>query len=304
MREALVALAGLRDTLHRYNLNINDAKTKVMPGIEPLNEVWAQDLRFESRRLRGYPKPIEDIVLFLNKALGIARELGSDSPVKIALRTMDQIRAYSRLDWDTIEPYLQRTLFHHPHCIDYVALLVVKRVALDRDIDREGWGKAACDLLMRHLPLNHHHEVVWLSWLMLSARLEIADDLVADLSANENAHIRALVIAAHIDGRIKRRPPIKLGSKLATTDSNWLVNLVAKATGYSGASFSGQLSAEFDHLAKKKVKLIDFKAHMKAAQETTAHAISRTRYGYDSDDDDSDYDYDYSFRRHLDDDDC
>jgi hypothetical protein len=61
---------------------------------------------------------------------------------------------------------------------------------------------------------------------------------------------------------------------------------VAKARGYSGAAFSGGLSAEFQHLAAKRVRLIDFKAHMKTMQEAHVKAISRTRYGYDSDDDD------------------
>lgn len=228
--EALVALSALRDTLQRYSLNINDAKTKIMTGVEPLNEIWAQDLRADSRRLRKiYFPDTEDIILFINKALEVAKTLKSDSPVKIALRTMDQIRAYQSTSWETVEPYLQRMIYHHPHCIDYISLLVVKRFAREQPIDKEGWKRAAYDLLKRHLALNHHHEIVWLVWLLVSTEIEINDQLSDELSSNDNAHIRSLIVAAYIDGHIARKPPISLGAKLPTTDRNWLVNLVAKS---------------------------------------------------------------------------
>ena len=293
--DSSVVLSALRDTLQRYGLNINDAKTKTIDGVEPLNELWAQDLRFDSRRLSTrYPRATtDDIILFINKALSLAKELKSDSPVKIALRTMDQIKAYEGEPWENVEPYLQRIVFHHSHCIDYAALLVVKRVALKQKIDRNGWSKTCYDLLKRNLARNHHHEVVWLSWLLLSANLEISDQLASELSANDNAHVRALVVAAYADGRLARKPPISLGSNLPTTDKNWLLNLVAKATGYSRANFSGSLSEEFDHLSKKEIKLIDFDKHMTAVRKAQVRAISRTRYGYDSDDPDYDEEYDF-----------
>jgi hypothetical protein len=198
---------------------------------------------------------------------------------------MDQIRAYRTDQWEVIEPYLQRITYHHSHCIDYVALLVAKRVAIQKDIDEAGWTSACHDLLRRHLAFNHHHEIVWISWLLLSCKLEIPENLVETLSKNDNAHIRSLLIAGWAQGRLTVRPRLGLGGKLATTDANWLTNLVARATGYSRASFSGDLSEEFEHLAKKKVILIDFDAHQKAAAHRQVQAISRTRYGYDSDDD-------------------
>lgn len=101
-----------------------------------------------------------------------------------------------------------------------------------------------------------------------------------------------MVVAAYAESMISHRPPIKLGNKLATTDEHWLLNLVAKAQGYSGAPFSGSLSEEFQHLADKRVRLIDFKSHMKSMQKPSTKAISLTRYGYDSDSDEDEDDDD------------
>ncbi len=157
--EALAALSFLRDILQRYSLHINDAKTKTMAGVEPLNDLWAQTLRKEARSISVWANGVDDLILFYDRSLAQAKELHSDSPVKIALRTFDQKSIYSSPLWKTMEPYLQRTLFHHPHCIDYIVLLVVKRIAIGRDIDTEGWSGASYDLIKRHLLLNHHHEV-------------------------------------------------------------------------------------------------------------------------------------------------
>ncbi|QXT34843.1 RNA-directed DNA polymerase [Sphingomonas sanguinis] len=283
--EALVALSTLRDTLQRYSLNVNDGKTYVMRGVEPLNEIWAQELRQNARGMGGWlgDPDTEDLVLFVNKALQIAREIKSDSPVKIALRTLDQIRSYGGPDWDTIEPYLQRIMFHHPHAIDYVALLVVKRVADGGAIDRDGWREASYNLIHRHLAFNHHHEVVWLLWLLFTAELEVTEQLATACCGNPNAHIRALIVAAHGAKRLARKPPIRFrAAKLASNDGDWLLNLVARSTGFTGMAFGGTLAEEMEHLASRRVKLIDFKAHVSAVRGGRADAISRTRYGYDS----------------------
>lgn len=48
---ALATLSVLRDKLQRYSLHINDAKTKTMLSTEPLNDIWAQSLRRESREV-------------------------------------------------------------------------------------------------------------------------------------------------------------------------------------------------------------------------------------------------------------
>lgn len=288
--DALVVLSALREILQRYNLNINDTKTKILSGLDPLNEVWAQDLRQQSRRLRDYGGgKIEDILLFLSRALELSMVQKSDSATKIALRTLDQLHVYRKESWGVIEPYLQRVMHHHAHSIDYVALLVAKRVAIGKGIDREGWKNASYDLLRRHLAFNHHHEIVWLLWLLLCCGIEITEQLSGELCKNRNGHILALVIGAFADGRIAKRPAIRLGNKLQTTDDQWLTNLVARATGFSRAAFSGPLADEFNHLAGKSVKLVDIQAHIEAVKPSGKSAISRTRYGYDSDDDDDDW---------------
>lgn len=284
--DSTAALSVLREKLQRYSLHINDVKTKTMAGVEPLNEVWAQSLRKDARALRyTYVDRESDYVLIINRSLALSNEIGSDSPLKIALRALDQVSIYQSSSWSIIEPYLQRLMYHHPHCVDYASLLVAKRVALGSQIDRDGWSDVCHELIARHLPFNHHHEVLWFLWILVSAGLELRPALVESLANNSNAHIKAFLLAAFIDGHISQRPKIGLPAKLPTTDDQWLVNLVARSSEFSKAPFSGALTEEFDHLSAKGVRLIDFKAHMNDVRRHSVQAISRTRYGYDSDDD-------------------
>jgi hypothetical protein len=283
---AMAVLSTLREKLQRYSLNINDSKTKIISGLEPLNEVWAQDLRKEAHTLNGWGmSDIENTLLFINRSLELADALKTSSPIKIALRTLDQIRIYRSAYWDVVEPYLQRIIFHHGHCIDYVALLLAKRIAINEPIDKLGWEKSAIDLINRHLAFNHHHEVIWLIWLLFCCKTDFPTELVNSLLANQNAHIRSLIVAGYAEGLISKKPKLRLGGKLHSADQNWLLNLVARSTGYSKASFSGSMASEFEHLAQKKVVLIDIKSHLTNLSKRSVHAISRTRYGYDSDDD-------------------
>jgi hypothetical protein len=201
--DGLIVLSALRDILQRYGLNINDSKTRILSGLDPLNELWAQELRRDARRLNSPLIGSDEVIILITKAIDLAKIVGSESPIKIALRGLDQTRAYSRAWWDVIEPYLQRIAFHYSHSLDYICLLVVKRHSIQEDIDRAGWSSTVASLIRRHLAFNHHHEIVWLLWLAFSCGLEVAQDLIDEVSGNDNAHIRALLVQAFVDGKLR-----------------------------------------------------------------------------------------------------
>lgn len=299
--DALIVLSRFREVLQKFELQINDTKTRIFSSLEPINDLWAQGLR----RLAPSSSFDTSTEYFLDRAVQISSEMRTSSPLKIALRSLDQIKSYrNSQSWQNTEPFLQRICFHHPHCIDYVALLVVKRFAIEEAIDVHGWTQTCASLLERHIALNHHHEILWLLWLMLACRLPLSVDLCAALARVPNAHITALLSFAFVDGRITRRPVIKFGNRLSTSDTAWLSNLVARCSGFTRASFGGDYSAEFEHFAGRNLSLIDIQGYVDTQAGSTKAAISRTRYGYDDreedvlipawmDDDDDDDDIEF-----------
>jgi len=298
--DALIVLSRFREVLQKFELQINDAKTKIFSSLEPINDIWAQSLR----RLAPSDRYDTNIQYFLDRAIQISSEMRTSSPIKIALRSLDQIKLYRTFSlWGDTEPFLQRVCFHHPHCIDYVALLVVKRFAIEGDIDTDGWSQTCSSLLERHIALNHHHEIIWLLWLMLACRLEVSEDLCTALIRVHNSHVAALLSFAFVDGRISRKPALKFTNKLSSTDSSWLSNLVARCSGFTKAKFSGDYSEEFEHFATRRLSLVNIQSYVDLQEVSNTSAISRTRYGYDDHEDHEDDDDDDSTPDWLDDDD-
>lgn len=287
--DATVVLSHLRDILQNYELQINDAKTKILCGLDSVDDVWAQDLRainmgaFHSENF-GYA---------LDKAHDYAKKTGSQSPVKLVLRRLDVSRSYLNDSWETLESKLQRVLFHYSHCTDYVCLLLAKRFAIGRDVDIDSWSEAINLLLDRNVRFNHHHEISWLLWIAMVCRLKLNANVVTTLSSIRNSHIKALLIAGFVKGKLDVDPKIRLGAKLSTTDTNWLHNLVGRSLNYSSAPFSGEYKLEFEHLANKRVNLIDFDKHIRQMSESGTVAISSSKYGYDSEDENEDEDFDW-----------
>lgn len=275
--DASVVLSVLRDVLQTYELQINDTKTQVISGLEAFDDVWAQELRAISLGSRSgkYSYAID-------KAHEVAKLVKSQSPVKLILRRLDNEKCYESGSWENIEAILQRILWHYEHCTDYVCLLLAKRFARQQSYNLQDWSETVSMLIKKHLTFNQHHEMAWLLWTAFVCDLQLDEELISQVSKTQNSHLLALIIAAYQKGKLSRKPPIRLGGNLSTSDSNWLHNLVGKSLGYSKAPFSGQFADEFEHLAGKNVELINFDKHIASVSQPSAAAISSSKYGYDA----------------------
>ncbi|MER9411603.1 RNA-directed DNA polymerase [Mesorhizobium sp. M0589] len=286
--DGLVVLSKLREILAQYELQLNDTKTRIYGSLEPINDLWAQQIRKNLSELRSWDLRVEQMEFALDSSFDLARRIASDSPVKMVLRSLDQLKIYSSESWGFVESYLQRILHYHPHAIDYVCLIVVKRNSIDEGIDFTGWGKVANYLIEKHIPFNNHHEIIWLMWMMLCCELDFSDRLVMALEKVDNAHVQALLVQAFLDGRVDTRPKIRFTKRLPSTNDKWLLNLVARSGGFTKASFGGDMAAEFEHLASRKIRLVDIDGYVKFLAKAQTKAISRTRYGYDDEEQDGD----------------
>ncbi|MBY6088960.1 RNA-directed DNA polymerase [Maritimibacter alkaliphilus] len=287
--DAQSVLSHLREVLATYELNLNDQKTKIHSSLDPINDLWAQRLR-DHVELGWFGLSHEKIERAVSEAVDSAKKTGSDSPIKILIRAFDEWELYSSEYWDFVEQNLLRIVQKHPHALDYACLIVAKRAALGLQVDKNGWLSVAEIVVGRSLALNHHHETLWLVWLLIVCGIRMPMSMEDELAKSRNAHIRALVVQAHIDGVITRKPKLALGSGLSSADENWLVNLVARSQDFSKARFSDCYAEEFEFLADRNINLIYFNQHIENIQAEGRRAISRTRYGYDDDEDEDEDD--------------
>jgi len=279
--DSFIVLSHLRESLQNFELQLNDNKTKLLSALHPIDDIWAQELR--RLNISSFYPTSEDYNFLLDKAFDTCQNINSQSPMKIALRMIDKGKCYTSEIWVELEPKLQRISYHFPHSLDYVCLLLAKRLAIGKSIDVDGWRSIFHLIIEKSLSSNHHHELVWVIWVSFVCEIELQSDVILKLAKLENGHIKSILIAGYKAGYCKTNPGVKLGNKLSTDDENWLHNLVAKSCGYSGANFSGQFTQEFNKLVSNKVKLIDFKKHMDIISDIEKEAISKTKYGYDAD---------------------
>ncbi|MER9658391.1 RNA-directed DNA polymerase [Mesorhizobium sp. M0159] len=289
--DASVVLSRLREVLLDYELQLNDPKTGILNGLSPIDDLWAQRLRGFGVEKWGELES-DKVAYLLDSSYQMSKDMGSESPLKIALRKLDKAKVYKKDTWNIIEPKLQRIVQHFPHSIDYAVLLVAKRYAIGEDLDVDGWSEVISTLIAKHSSYSHHHEIVWCLWLLFTCGLKHSKDLIERTGKLENAHIRAIIIAAYGDGRCLYGPGINLGARLPSDDQNWLSAIVSRTSGVSKAPFGGSLAPEFEHLSDRNLRLIDFEKHIEAVRVNKVRAISRSRYGYDDDDDDVDFDID------------
>ncbi len=283
--DAAAALSHLREALHEYELNINDLKTKILPATEPFDDPWAAELRRQSNELSVSQKQ-EEVVAFVAGSFGIAQRVGSQSPVKLAVRRLDRGGFYKNPFFEDLEGYLQRIVYHFPHVIDYVSLLIAKRVAIGESIDRAGWTDVINAGLSRHVLLGHHHESCWLFWLAVVCDLPLQQATLDEIPKQTNLHLIAMLIQATVDRKVARKPRVKFGDKLDSEGGAWLVNLISRSSGFTRARFGGAYADELEFLSRRKLRLISFSEHMTRIAFEGVHAITNVRFGYEDDETD------------------
>ena len=111
--DATVVLSLLRDACQDYELQLNDLKTRIIPSISQLDEAWAPRLRLLSREIQD-DRSEERITNFFTEAIEIARQVGTQSPVKLAIRRADQYRLYEDPVFSYIEPFCSGLSFIFP----------------------------------------------------------------------------------------------------------------------------------------------------------------------------------------------
>jgi hypothetical protein len=288
--DALAILSHLRDSAAEFELNLNDFKTKIISGVAPLDDQWASRLRLQSGILEN-DKSDERVTNFLQEAIDLSRTLGTQSPIKLAIRRADRYRLYRSPYFDKIEALFQRMAHHFPHAVDYICLLVVKRVALGEPIDREGWSDVVNAEIVRYLILGHHHEACWLFWLAVVCKFDISSEIVAKVPKFKNDHLLALMIQAHVEGKCMK-PELRFRNKLSSDDRSWLVNVVARSSEFTKAPFGGCYADECEHVSKRHVRFVDYKTHLTKVASADVRAISNVRFGYEDEEDEFELDED------------
>ena len=167
LEEAENLLSAYRDSIRRFELDINESKTRIFEAKSDLEPFWPIEIRREIERFAGLGSSRAnkaELTAYLDEIIRTANNENDDGILKYAIRKMDDLKLWSRF-WECLEPFLIRVAVNFPHCLDYVARVVVWRNRRS-DIDLQRWTEVCCSTVAYHAPLGNDSEVVWVCWLL------------------------------------------------------------------------------------------------------------------------------------------
>ena len=159
--DAQKALGALRAALWKFNLQLNEEKTKIVPSRISLSDKW--EIEHGAFRLSGgNPRQqASQISRYLNLTLHLCEEAKTDTPALKACRRISQLRSKQE-NFQLILDTLFRLAREFPRCVSHVSSFLVNNKAFclskPNKIRIEKWVRFTLDAHAAH---GHDFEVAW-----------------------------------------------------------------------------------------------------------------------------------------------
>jgi hypothetical protein len=165
--EAEKYLSAYRDAIRQFELDINENKTRIFEAKRDLEPFWPVSIRREIEGFAGSPASRanrSDLSAYLDEIIRSANADNDEGIIKYAIRKMDDRKLWGAY-WEVLEPFLIRAAISFPHCLDYIARVVVWRHRRF-SINTTKWRKVCQSTIAYHAPMGHDSEVSWACWIL------------------------------------------------------------------------------------------------------------------------------------------
>ncbi|MBE1706727.1 RNA-directed DNA polymerase [Mesorhizobium japonicum] len=203
-------LTNLRIALREHELDINEAKTKIISTKYVFGDDWPFDFEDELQRNLSGPFLKQDPLPTLSKIVDLATNANDDGIIRRVIRKIDDWKRWSP-DWDILEHFLAQCAVQFPHSFDYAARVVAWRVRTHRDVDRDLWIEIARTTAFAKGLAGHDSEAAWALWLLKELGQKIPKAISDAVIESSGSLVLALV--AHF------------GANKALTDRRWAQKL-------------------------------------------------------------------------------
>lgn len=250
-----------RGALREFELDINELKTSITPATHDLMMFWPKEVSDMLRVEFGHAHGVRRIktsgqILVLDKIFELANRHRDDGIIKLALRRLDDLHAWSR-SWEVLQPFLLRCLVNYPHSVDYVARVLCWRRRIAEDIHFNAWQAALNRFVGVHASLRNDSEVCWALWLMKELGISLRKQ-VAERVAEHCGPLPLMMLFGCIDAGLVRAVPKRedvvqrLGDK-PLSGAFWVFAYEAERRGWlRDAGIVGSRPHEVFELMKRK----------------------------------------------------
>ncbi len=186
------ALAALRSALWKYNLQLNEEKTRIVSSRDVFRKKWEHDEDFLSLWSSDAAIQEKQIYQLLDSTLETCIEARSDLPAIRACVRMAGIKNPGA-NFLIILDSLFRLAREFPRCTSHVVSFLINNQALCSGVARERTIRWVRMTLKRHLPHGHDFEVAWCLVACAIIGIKIRKEDISSTHAIPNSVLLALL---------------------------------------------------------------------------------------------------------------
>ncbi len=292
-------LALLRLTLRQYQLDINEAKTKIVLTRTILGDTWPKEFEKEIAKTLGYSTSDFDVLAVLAKVVDFAAANNDDGIIRHIMRVIDRKELWAP-NWSLLQHFIAQCSVQFPHSFDYAARVVAWRLRVDRSqVDTELWWDIAKNTIKLNTPLGRDAEVCWGLYLAKELNKNITKAISDPIIDSCNGLVLAFL--AHFkQHKVATDPKIYDRVRKAVDGEPfagrfWPLALELAYLKQADTAWASSETLEvLRSLHKHKASIIDWSASPKVFVETDFegeypdYAIEDYGLDYDNDDEDED----------------
>lgn len=262
--DAEVALAKLQSALLKYELQLNETKTRIVGLPDALKDSWPQQLK-NVRIREGHGQTDAFVTLF-----SLAFELAGDYPNKSVLRYAISIANGTDIEndsWPVYQNILLQCAASEPGTLRYVTAELARARSVGLGIDDEGVRELCSHLISMHAPLGHGSEVAWALWLAIVLEVALPARDLDVLVCMDDPFVPVLALYAEEQGQIVNGSLNKSRWENIANDSGldgsyWLLAYEGACKGWLGQDSEEKVDGHgmFRWLRENEVSFFDGRA--------------------------------------------
>ena len=250
------ALAQLQSTLLKYELQLNESKTRIVQLPAVLQDSWMGHLM----DVRG-----GDLLTLFSRAF----ELVDNHPDKGVLRYAISIANGTAIEdsWPVYQNILLQCGASEPGTLRYVTAELTRARDADLRIDEEGVRELCSYLIRMHAPLGHGSEVAWALWMAIVLDVSLPARELDVIVPMDDPFVPVLALCAEehgriVEGRLDKDRWEEIAADEGLDGSHWLLAYEGSGRGWLADDIARKLDEHqvFGWFRENDVSFFDGKA--------------------------------------------
>ena len=219
------ALARLQSVLLRYELQLNERKTRIVELPDALEDSWPARLR--NVPIRSGRRQADDLLTLFSLAFELVGTYRDKSVLRYAI-AMANGTEIAEESWSVYQDILLQCAVSEPGTLRYVTAELMRARERGLDVDEDGVHELSCYLIEQHTYLGHGSEVAWAIWLAIALGVRLPAKQLQVVAGLDDPFVPVLALCAEergliVGGQLDKKRWEGRARKMGLDSSDWLV---------------------------------------------------------------------------------